>query len=82
MLIGVYKSPNQNKGLFLNGLESHLNSIHKLYNAVICGDIKIDILNTSLLMTEYLNIMTINEFVTCINKCNIRVFNDSKSYIY
>lgn len=78
----IYRSPNDNIGLFLNGLEMYLNSINKSHRSIICGDINIDILNQNNPLTsiEYLNIIASKGFISCINKYT-RVSNTSQSCI-
>jgi hypothetical protein len=77
-IIGVYRSPSSDIGTFLNTLESYLNNINTSNKIVICGDINNDILSNSLYATEYLNLMLIDGFISCINNYT-RVFKDSKS---
>lgn len=76
----IYRSPNDNICQFLVGLEMYVNSINNSYTSIICGDINIDILNNSLTSTEYLNIMSSKDFISCINTFT-RVSNMSQSCI-
>lgn len=58
----------------------YVNSINNSYNSIICGDINIDILNNSLTSTEYLNIMSSKDFISCINTFT-RISSTSQSCI-
>lgn len=80
MITCIYRSPNENISLFLDGLEVYLNSNNKSCNSIVCGDLNINILKNTLISTEYLNIMSSNDFISCINNYT-RVYNTSQSCI-
>jgi len=81
-ILGIYKSPNDNVDLFISDLELYLinNTNNNLNKFIICGDINIDISNTSVLTTEYQNILSFNGFVPCVNNFT-RSVNNSNSCI-
>lgn len=72
----MYRSPDNNADLFINGLHSYLNNFSSNEYIIICGDINIDILKSLLHSTDYLNIMSRHGFISCIN---IRIFNNAKT---
>lgn len=79
-IIGIYRSPNTNIDNFLESLNNyleHLDDYNKRY--IIAGDLNINIMDANL-SNDYLNIMAINNFISCINNFT-RVTNTTKSCI-
>lgn len=69
-IIGVYRPPSTNLNLFLQELESKVFPDRKMYDyEIFVGDLNINILDeTDITVVNYLNILTQNGYVSCINQ--------------
>lgn len=67
-LTSIYKPPKYNCSLFINELREHIKVNCNLENEIIAGDLNINIIDNTYTVNEYLNLLSQNGFVSCINK--------------
>ncbi|KAF0747865.1 Uncharacterized protein FWK35_00020961 [Aphis craccivora] len=78
--LDIYRSPNTNIDKFLESLNNYLEHFDDYNERFIIGsDLSINIMDANL-SNDYLNIMAINNFISCINNFT-RVTNTTKSCI-
>jgi len=66
VLIRIYRSPNDNNDLFINGFHLYLSGTSDKECIILCDDNNIDILVNFSHSTDYLNIMSRYNFIFCI----------------
>jgi hypothetical protein len=79
-IIGIYSSPSLVINNFLMGIDSYLSNISVNDKVIICGDMNINILEKSSDVSNYLNIMTSYNFISCFDSYT-RVTETTKSCI-
>lgn len=73
-IIGIYRSLNLVINNFLMGIDSYLSNISINDKVIICGDMNINILNTSSEVSNYLNIMASYNFISFIDLGYIYIY--------
>ena len=80
-IIGIYRPPSINTQVFLQQLDEFMeNTKFKSAITIFTGDLNINILQNNAPVTEYLNIMTENGFISLIND-KTRIFGNDGSCI-